>query len=234
MTNLKNREEWLKMLRENKEIIPQDDFEKEALEGLKEMGEASEQSLKSIDNKIEKRIQRSRDISQSSFPLAKWAVAAVLIGVISVFAVRLLSGKSQGTNLYADYFQILPHPDQQVRSSGEESLTWEQKAVEAYEKEDFAQAIEMYEQVLTHEPNNPKHILFLGISYLNVNQVDMAIDVFAKRVPKGTQYDQDIQWYLALAYIKKEDFGTARLLLQGLASKEGYYQEQALMLVEKL
>lgn len=236
MGDLKNREEWLRMLRENKEIIPQDDFEKEALEGMKEMEkDAMEKSLDKLDDEIDKTVKRGRDVSQSNFPLMKWAVAAALVGVISVFAVRFFGGeRNNGATLYADNFQPLQHPDQQVRGVQEEPLTWEQKAVEAYEKEDFNQAIEMYEQVLEQEPDNPKHILYLGISYLNVNQVDMAIKVLAKRVPKGTQYDQDIQWYLALAYIKKEDFGTARLLLQGLAANEGFYQQQAAALVAKL
>ena len=53
-------------------------------------------------------------------------------------------------------------------------------------------------------------------------------------MPEGSRYDEDIQWYLALAYLKTEQKGTAKLLLEGLRDKKGFYKDQSALILSKL
>jgi predicted Zn-dependent protease len=101
-------------------------------------------------------------------------------------------------------------------------------------KGNYASAETNYEKILETEPNNSKTMVFLAVSYLNTDKPEKAIDLLSKYVPEGSRYDEDIQWYLALAYLKTEQKGTAKLLLEGLRDKKGFYKDQSALILSKL
>ena len=70
--------------------------------------------------------------------------------------------------------------------------------------------------------------------HLNTEKPEKAIELLSKYVPEGSKYDEDIQWYLAMAYLKVEQRGTAKLLLEGLRDKKVFYKNQAEIILSKL
>jgi tetratricopeptide (TPR) repeat protein len=121
-----------------------------------------------------------------------------------------------------------------VRGENSVSNPLLEKAEKAYNELDYPNAILYYKQLLNKDPNQDKYILFLGVSYLADNQTEQAIRLFNNSPYKNSMYAEDINWYLALAYIKKGDTQTAAILLQNLAKVSDYYKDQAWALYKKL
>jgi predicted Zn-dependent protease len=116
---------------------------------------------------------------------------------------------------------------------GENGLTAESQAIQAYEKEDYFEAVNAYQKLVSNNPDNVKNNLFLGISFLGTNQPKKAIEVLSK-LTQSEAFHFDIKWYLALAYIKNKELQQAQLLLTNLAEQENYYKNDAQEILDKL
>lgn len=215
-----------------------DDFLKEAVEGLEALKvKQPEISISSIQEETEKRInllsnksKKGKLISISAF---KMAAAACIIGLLCFISFRLFLN-NQPVNeqeIYASYFKPLTHPDGNVR--GENNLSDEKLAVESYEKEDYFEAVNYYQQLVKEHPRNVKNNLFYGISLLATNQPKKAIEVLNK-ITTSEEYHYDIHWYLALAYIKNKELDNAQKTLKALVDEENYYQKKAKEISAKL
>lgn len=168
-----------------------------------------------------------------SFRFFKFAAAASIIGVI-VFVgwQHFFVAKNINTaNVYADYFKPLTHPDATVR--GENMEKEETKAIQAYESEDYFAAVNYYKKLVENHPANVKDNLFYGISLLATNQPEKAIDVLSN-IQTSVEYHYDIQWYLALAYLKNKQIQETKKSLNELTKEDNFYQNQANEILNKL
>lgn len=215
-----------------------DPFLMEAIEGLSMVnGQWSMEDLYNKENElgtiIEAKLepkQKGKIISLSFF---RYAAAACVLGIIGLFSYKLffVSKTINEQAIYAAYFKPLTHPDATVR--GENDSNDEAKAIEAYEKEDYFEAVNAYQKLVANNPDNVKNNLFLGISYLGSNQPKKAIDILSK-IKEDKQFQYDVQWYLALAHIKNKEVSQAESILQVLENEQNYYQQKAKEILEKL
>lgn len=168
-----------------------------------------------------------------AMPFFRYAAAACIVGVLALVSWRLfLAPKALDEQaIYAAYFHPLTHPDGVVR--GAQSKSDEATAIQAYENEDYFEAIKYYEKLVSNNSTNVKNNLFLGVSYLATNQPKKAIDVFSK-ITNSEEYHTDIEWYLALAYLKNKDLQQAQAIFTMLAKEESYYQKQTLEILTKI
>jgi len=102
-----------------------------------------------------------------------------------------------------------------------------------YEKEDYFGAVKMYEKLVAANPDNIKNNLFYAISLMATNQPKKAIDILSK-ITTSEEFHFDINWYLALAYLKSKDLQNAQVYFQIIAKDDNYYQVQAKAILEKL
>jgi predicted Zn-dependent protease len=184
----------------------------------------------SIDARVKEQPKKGKIIHLSFF---RYAVAASVIGILALLSWRLFITPNavSGQEIYASYFKPLTHPDATVR--GENDTTTEAQAVAAYEREDYFEAVKHYEKLVANNPDNVKNNLFLGISFLGSNQPKKAIDILSK-ITASEEFHFDIQWYLALAYIKSKDISQAQTTLTNLTKEENYYQTEAKEILDKL
>ena len=161
------------------------------------------------------------------------AAACILtaIGMSALWQTFTFKKNIEEQEIYKLYFKPLTHPDATIR--GENNSTVETQAVRAYEKEDYFASVHYYENLVSDDPKNIKNNLFLGISLLATNQSKKSIEVF-KKIYQSEEYHYDIQWYLALAYIKNKEILSAKVTLSKLISEENYYQKEALEIMKKL
>lgn len=102
-------------------------------------------------------------------------------------------------------------------------------AMQKYEQKNYAGAAEDFEKTLAKEPNNYNALFYSAVSYLSTDQTDKAITNLNKVLEKknGELYDA-AQWYLSLAYIKKNDTQNARKnLIELQNNSNSKYQKQA-------
>lgn len=214
-----------------------DPFLMESVEGLQQFAATHTISqLQQVQHDLFTSINQKTTTKKASIkkinPFLLWAFAACFIGLIVTVSWHfILQGNTPNTDqLFAAYYQPLTHPDGTVR--GEDNKHSEKDAIALYEKEDYFEAANLYQKLVNNNPENIKNRLFLGISYLSSNQTEKAIVVLSG-IQQATEYQQDIQWYLALAYIKNKNVTAAIPLLHALSESPNYYQPKAKELVEK-
>lgn len=215
-----------------------DPFLMESIDGWSMHQEALTMSdLNTLENKLNTKIDskitqpgKGKVISLNFF---RYAAAACIIGVLGLVSWRLVFVQKNMDEqaIYASYFKPLTNPDATVR--GENDSTEASQAIQAYEKEDYFEAIKYYEKLVANNPDNVKNNLFLGISFLATNQPKKAIDVLNK-ITASEQFHFDIQWYLALAYLKNKEIQQAQTTLTNLTKEENYYQKEAQEILDKL
>ena len=215
-----------------------DPFLMEAIEGLSINDEQLTMSkLNAIEYdlhaKIDSKMNEPRKGKVISMSFFRYAAAACIIGIIGFASYKMIfvSKQLDEQAIYASYFKPLTNPDATVR--GENGATDESQAIQAYEKEDYFEAVNAYQKLVANNPDNVKNNLFLGISYLGTNQPKKAIDVLNK-ITTSEEFHFDIQWYLALAYIKNKEIQNAQTTLSNLSKEENYYQKEAQEILDKL
>ncbi len=222
------------------QAMEEDPFLQESVEGFEmAMADHKDWSFENTEISLQKKLPKSTsgtNKKDSIFYLSTFrlAIAASVTGIIAIIIyTTLFSGKRPANEqaIYMAYFKPLTYPDATVR--GNADTTEQAKAAQAYEQEDYFAAVKYYEQLVSHQPENAKNNLFLGISLLATNQPKKAIDIF-RSIKEPAAYHFDIQWYLALAYLKNKETEQALAILQQLAKEDNYYRQNAADIIAKL
>lgn len=225
---------------------PPTDFEKEAKEGWRKIGE---DQWGSIENKLSQKINQA--VQDDGFEhlapkknsrgrLWSYGIAASIVIIIGIglFSKTLFNSDSKNhILLFNQYYQTLESPEDNFRSDVEENsvASLEHNASDAFDELDYKRSIAFYSELLKESPRNPKYTLFLGLSYINDGKFDEAILLFNNHSLSNEKYDDDIQWYLALAHLRKGEIQTSKLLLRSIANdQKNYYSPVASELVNKM
>lgn len=215
-----------------------DPFLKESIEGwLQDETQIPLDKINTIENdlhnSIDNSIISSKKKKNTFINVVKLAVAACIISIISLTVYRTFftSKNVDEQKIYANYFKPLTNTDVIVR--GENDTTIETKAAAAYEKEDYFEAVNVYQKIVANNPDNVKNNLFLGISFLATNQPKKAIEIF-NNIIQSEEFHYDIRWYLALAYIKNKELQNATTILKTLTKEENYYQKDAVEILNEI
>lgn len=103
----------------------------------------------------------------------------------------------------------------------------------AFNKTIYEEAIDHYHKILRGEDIKTEDYYYLGLSYLYQGTPELAITYFlqGKAHSQGDLFYQEINWFLALAYIKTNQIKEARSVLTSIKSNEwNYNKAQSLLL----
>lgn len=218
------------------------DFEREAREGW---GEIGEERWDSIHNKLESRIDALTEPKHVEINSPRgWrkvyfiaAAVAVLLAIGVGMQLMDQDFSKDNTKLFNEYYKPLSGPEDVFRS-GNAAESDNAKAIDAsdaYDDLDYSRAIALYTELLNENPKSSKYILFLGLSFINDGRYEDAITLYNGHNSTNSKYDDDIQWYLALAHLSKGEVHTSRRLLEMISMDEdSYYQETASELSRRL
>jgi tetratricopeptide (TPR) repeat protein len=103
-----------------------------------------------------------------------------------------------------------------------------EQAMAKYEAGEFAEASELFDQILKQDPQNQDALFYGAVSFLSLEKANKAINNLEKLQEIMPQtYEQDAQWYLSLAYLKKKKKAEAEKLLNEIIENEGHYMQRA-------
>lgn len=149
-----------------------------------------------------------------------WTISIAAILLIGVTAILLWPQSENTSNLFDQYFE--PYPNvvmPTVRGVEINDTTTIQKAYRAYDQEDYAGAVQFFETLETKDEGT---LLYLGNSYLMLNETKKAISVLEKLVNKQSQFEEEAKWYLGLSYLKNGDNAMVKNTFDGIKSE--HYQ----------
>lgn len=201
-----------------------------------------------------------RSGSRTLFPqLWKWtpAFAALLIvlGGIWWYTARIesrtvkvgtssppISQDSSQRNVTAapgieELAKVEPPPYTPIVVRGSEDSAYEQfrQAMQFYSKGDYARAIPGLRAAAKASPDVPSFSFYLGACYLLTGQVDPGIKFFRKTVSIAVPaYSEPSHFYLAMAYLKKNEVSAAKEELRLTIDMNGGEASKAEALLNQL
>jgi len=182
--------------------------------------------------KLHKELESKGQLKENSSILTlkkylPYAAAALMAGAMFLFYFLSISSNSP-EQLFALNYQTPSFSETKRSNNNYEELKT------AYESRNFKKVIEIFQN---NKQLKPKLKLYLGISYLEIQQTDNAIDVFRSLQSENTIEDQ-ATWYLALCYLKKGQPNNSKIeltkLVDGTVSSTTKRKEKAKQLLRKL
>jgi len=166
--------------------------------------------LKELHNKLEEKGALKKNKSVTIKQIFPYMAAALVAGALFFF--YCLAGTTHTPEqLYAMNYKP-PAFNTQRSTSNEKQLQT------AYETKDYNTVIQLLENDIEIDPDLQ---LYLGISYLETNQTDKAINTFSALQSKSSERDL-ATWYLALAYLKNKETEKCKTELNKLINEEIY------------
>lgn len=153
------------------------DFQKQVITQIKT--DAFESSVKQYLNK---------KVSKPSIILRPWFISGIAASIIFIAGLFYVLNNDQ--DLYFSYFE--PYPDlvsTRIGNSGNLAMSY-------YNSQNYIEAINEFN---SKESLSELEKLYLGISYLGINQTSKAETVFIQLL--DTKQKQQARWYLALNYL---------------------------------
>ena len=141
--------------------------------------------------------RRQKKSKVKKFVMSITSIAAI---IAIVFSLNIYQDNRRMDKLFETYYNPLEY-DSQLMSRGEETISPElASAMESYQKEDYASALQMFETIPDVDEN---YLIYKAICLLETEQTEEAVILLEKLVAngEGTEYHQQACWYLALAYL---------------------------------
>jgi len=160
-----------------------------------------------------------------------WLAAASVIVVIGLgsYLGLLRDSNYTGGQAFVEYYS--PYgTDLTVR--GHEQSDLFVKAIQSYQTGDITVAIESFEAL--SDDNEELAGFFLGLCQIELGNIELAKQELLATKEGAIFYADQIDWYLALCYIKQQEYNQAELLLTQIMTGGNQYADNAKELLEKL
>lgn len=177
---------------------------------------------------IEQELEGGKE-NQFGFPVyLKWAAAVAVLAVVSLVVYLNISNSNK--DLFLAYYTTYPN----VESPVSRSETGGENVWRLYEKGDYKQAYQLFEQALIIDSQDLASQFYLGICALELNRLTVAEEAFAKVASdKEGAYFEQAQWYLALTYLKAgKQQKVIRTLEEIIVTKSSYTKKAELLIGE--
>jgi tetratricopeptide (TPR) repeat protein len=163
----------------------------------------------------------------------KLAYGVAMVFFVGIVSVLYLGRETANEKLFAEYYEPYPNLASSVRGELAEGKL--QHALQQYDAGDFKAALKFLQEILAAEPENTMAQFYAGVCYLKLKDAERAITSLQQVIAQQDQrLMEPAEWYLALAYLRKNDVAPARMTLNGIIAKEHAYREQARQLLERL
>lgn len=154
----------------------------------------------------------------------KLAVAASIIVVVGFFYSQWFT--TPVYNDYADYPQI----SLAVRGDTNQNAA---QAENAFNSQNYREAIPLFKNLLESEPKNREIQLFLAVSLVEENAFAEADTLFDSLLKEPSAYLNQARWYAALSNLKQKEYDETEAILR-LIPEEAEEYAQAQKLLKKL
>ena len=176
-----------------------DKLDKVIEHAIRQVGkERDAEDLVTLKSFMAKRQQKSK---AKKFIMSITSIAAI---IAIIFSLNIYQDNRRMDKLFETYYTPLEY-DSQLMSRGEETISPElTSAMESYQKEDYATALQKFEAIPGVDEN---YLIYKAICLLETEQTEDAITLLEQLVAngEGTEYYQQTCWYLALAYLRNHE-----------------------------
>lgn len=190
------------------------------------------------ENLIEQK-HNMRRMEQAPRRINRWMTriaAAVILALCVAIPIRrmLFSSDAPSAHLIAEYIDE-PFDNITTRKNITIDVSdFRIRATNAYNKENYAEAIEAYEQIIKDEAATTEDYLYLGLSALYSDKSSLAAQYLQEandRAKKEERYEAETSWFSALAYLQNNQSNKAYPILESIVKDEAWQAENAKILL---
>ena len=236
-----DRDKYLKLLKSRENQKELDDFTAKSLEGFQYLPEhlSAESLLDRIDRKIDQETGSKKPAIRRKLPFLLSIAATISLLLYAGLGIMTNNTASVSADLFQEYHSPLPVaiPDKGIKRDlmATQIQDYLSEAFRLYENGSYDAANELFHRVERDGTSSAEVLFYHGLSLLAAGRTELSIQ---KLSPLSQQlqdpaYAENLSWYLALAYIKHEDFQKAIPLLESLQDSR-FYQHKAANLIQAI
>ncbi len=207
---------------------------------LKDKLEAIEEQLPAVEIEASTSIGNEEKMKDAKIVFYKqtkfWmSIAATIILVVAVKFLFIDQQSMSPNELYAQHFDAYMNLENAITrgESSTEQLSIEEEAMKAYDQENYKMAISMFSKITANEMDSG-NFLYLGNSFLSIGETDKAIESLKKGLLIPGNYENQLNWYLGLAYLQSNDVENAKLIFEKISSSNYSRKNDAAAIVKEL
>lgn len=175
--------------------------------------------------------QPQKKTGQRHFFRITGIAAAIALLVAVGYGLFFTSSDPQAVfdQYYTPYYNVLEGTE---RSAGNASGDL---AMRLYEQQRYEEALPVFGEAVSQNPNNTSLLFYKALSHLSVGQADAAVMDLNQVVNKpDEQLEEPVRWYLGLAYLQKGDTEKAAAVFKEIEASGDSYSERAKEILEAL
>ncbi|MCD4745072.1 MAG: tetratricopeptide repeat protein [Bacteroidales bacterium] len=182
-------------------------------------------------------LEKSRPIKNiiHNFKLLYFAGAAIILLIIGCFFYfynnnKIYTNEELFSMYYEPYLTIAG-----VRSEiNDHSYKIYSDAIHKYSQKDYQNAIKLFSRLVEKNNNNTASHLYLGISYMETQKFNKAIESFQYIIEQNDLlYIQQAEWYLALCYLSLNMNEKALLQFEEISKRNNCYKNKVDEILKK-
>ena len=189
---------------------------------------------KEIDNVQNRYFQSQSNKPKSLNKKHVWIIAASVTALLALSSILVESFKENKDPqlLYMTYRSLNDLPSFAQRDSS----TILSDAELQFKEGHFERTIQILSEYQTNSSEiNPQVLMYLGMSYLEINETEKALEVFDQLLQSETLDSQKAYWYLGLVYLKISDVNQAIMCFKNsLEINKNYKSEKIHKLLKEL
>ncbi|MCF8233297.1 MAG: hypothetical protein K9G67_03955 [Bacteroidales bacterium] len=232
-------EAFEKRLQKDRDFAGEVEIHRKVIDGIYA---AQEEEVRELIMEADDEVENPELVQKTFWGLYSYAAVITLLLGIGIYFIFFYQSKPQ--RLYEEYFQ--PYPNQiteGTRGSVSAILTAlpePQKdtiirAMHAYENIDFYTTVALLETVDLNIKSYPELLFYLSVGQLGAGKVKHAISNFRQLKKMPDQYfSKEIDWYLALAYLRSDQPEKAKPHLQSIIQNRLPQMQEAKSILHEL
>lgn len=206
--------------------------------GIKYSGEnILRQKLK----KLEASITAQENLDKRKFgiplkPIYSYSAAATILLLLTFTFIFILRHNPSPREVFTENFKPYSNvvmPTTRGEKFDKNDKNEQQEAFYLYDRERYQEAAFLFDKLLK-QAEAPALLLYSGNSYMAAGDYDAAIKRLKKLSKLNTEYKHQAQWFLALAYLAKNEPENGKPYLEGLAKQNISYSKKAVKILEDL
>ena len=206
--------------------------EEKIIQTIRQVGEDSEivEAFKSVsEQELWAILQREKNKKPKAKKIQFWFYSISSVAAILLILLLLnIFKRDSSYNLYTAYFEM---PETQSGISRGASKISE-SFFDYYSKEQYKEALDEIKSVNEEDlADNLMLKFYVSVSYMKANNIPKAIKYLSELHETNPDLSE-VQWYLALAYLKEKQIDKAKALLQSIDDK--MYADKAKEVLKKL
>lgn len=160
----------------------------------------------------------------------------LLIGIYLLWPVNSTSNSLQAQLEKVLEEDALPHSD--VRKGPSDLGNQQQSFIDAYNAEEYQQAVTIGTQLTQQETaKSNENLFYLALSHFYLKDYQKARAILAPlqiNITEGRPFDQESKWFLSLSYLQLGEIEQAKPLLEELRTAGAWKSEAARQLLDVL